>query len=143
MATSKKPLLFVLDTNVILASIARKSRNRIIIDKLMNGDFEIAVTSDILLEYEEKIIDIFDKETADMFLEVLDILPNVHRIDIYYRFHLIENDADDDKFADCAISAGVHYLVSNDRHYNILLKLGFPKINLLKIDEFVKFLKEL
>ncbi len=143
MATYKKPLLFVLDTNVILASIARKSRNRIIIDKLMNGDFEIAVTTDILLEYEEKIIEIFDKETADMFLEVLDILPNVHRIDIYYRFLLIENDADDDKFADCAISAGVHYLVSDDRHYNILLTLGFPEINLLKINEFLDILKEL
>ena len=143
MATYKKPFLFVLDTNVILASIARKSRNSIIIDKLMNGDFEIAVTTDILLEYEEKIIEIFDKETADMFLEVLDILPNVHRIDIYYRFLLIENDADDDKFADCAISAGVHYLVSDDRHYNILLTLGFPEINLLKINEFLDILKEL
>ena len=51
MATSKKPLFFVLDTNVILASIARKSRNRIIIDKLMNGDFDIAVTTDILLNF--------------------------------------------------------------------------------------------
>jgi uncharacterized protein len=143
MATFSKPLRIVLDTNAIISSIARKSRNKIIIDKLLNGDYDIVVTTDMLLEYEEKIAELFDQETADGFLEALDLLPNVHRIHVYYRFLLITNDADDDKFADCAIAAGVHFLVSDDRHYRVLKKLGFPEVNLLKIDEFIEILKRL
>ncbi len=44
------------------------------------------------------------------------------------------------KFVNCAFAANVHYLVSNDRHFNILKTTGFPKINLLKIDEFMAVL---
>ncbi len=46
-----------------------------------------------------------------------------------------------DKFSDCAVAAGVHYLVTDDKHFNTLIKLGFPKVYLIKIKDFSDFLK--
>ncbi len=59
-------LKVVLDTNTILRSISRRSTFSIVLDKLYEGEFELWVTNDILLEYEEKIADIFSKETAHL-----------------------------------------------------------------------------
>ena len=98
------------------------------------------MTTEILLEYEEKIVELHNTVIAETFLDFLSILPNVHPCTVYYRFLLINQDADDDKFADCAIAQGVHYLVTDDKHYNVLLKLGFPKVNLLTIKEFYTLL---
>jgi len=62
------------------------------------------------------------------------------KIDVYFDLDLIKEDVDDNKFVNCAFAGNVHYLVSNDKHFNILQSIGFPKINLLKIDEFIKLL---
>lgn len=43
----------VVDTNVLLTSISSLSKTHKIFQKLINGEIEIAVTTDILLEYEE------------------------------------------------------------------------------------------
>jgi uncharacterized protein len=135
-------LRIVLDTNVILSSLSFRSKYRHIIDELMNGMYDIFVTTEILLEYEEKINQFFAPSTAQLFLDALGLMPNVHKIELYYKFLLIKNDADDDKFADCAIAAGVHYLVTDDKHFNALVKLGFPKINLINIKDFSNFLQQ-
>jgi uncharacterized protein len=133
-------LRIVLDTNVILSSLSYRSKYRHIIDELLDGKYEIFVTTEILLEYEEKINQFFAPSTARLFLDALNLMPNVHKIELYYKFLLIKNDADDDKFADCAIAAGVHFLVTDDKHFNILTKLGFPKVNLIRIKDFSNFL---
>lgn len=134
-------LKIVLDTNAIISALGRKSPFKTVINKLLEDKYDLFVTTDILLEYEEKIIELHNTTVANTFLDFLSILPNVHQCTIYYRFLLIINDDDDDKFADCAIAQGVHYLVTDDKHYNILLKLGFPKVNLLKIKEFQDLLE--
>ncbi len=133
-------LKIVLDTNIIISSLGRNSPYKIIINKLLEDKYDLFVSTEILLEYEEKIAQLHNAAVAHTFLDFLSILPNVHQSTIYYRFLLITQDADDDKFADCAIAQGVHYLVTNDRHYNILLKTGFPKVNLLTIRDFLKLL---
>lgn len=45
----------VLDTNILLQSLALKSRIRPIWDAFLNEHFELIVTTSILLEYEEII----------------------------------------------------------------------------------------
>lgn len=47
----------------------------------------------------------------------------------------------DNKFVDCAIASNADYLVTNDKHFDILKKVDFPKVNTIKIDKFIKFLK--
>ena len=133
-------LKIVLDTNAIISALGRKSPYKTIIDKLLEDKYDLFVTTKILLEYEEKIVELHNTVIAETFLDFLSILPNVHPCTVYYRFLLINQDDDDDKFADCAIAQGVHYLVTDDKHYNVLLKLGFPKVNLLTIKEFYTLL---
>ena len=134
-------LKIVLDTNILISALGRKSPFKTVINKLLDDKYDLFVTTEILLEYEEKIAELHNRAVADTFLDVLSVLPNVHQSSVYYRFLLITHDADDDKFADCAIAQGVHYLVTDDKHFKVLLKLGFPKINLLRIKEFQELLE--
>jgi len=45
----------VIDTNILLVSISTRSKYHWLYESLINGKFRIAVTHDILLEYEEMI----------------------------------------------------------------------------------------
>ncbi len=126
----------VLDTNILWISISRRSKTHWVINELIRGTFTLCVTSDILNEYEEIISQKLGSETAKSIMELLDNLPNVDYITKYYRWQLIEQDYDDNKFADCAIACNAHYLATNDNHFNILKRIAFPKINVINIDEF-------
>ncbi|MBK9013554.1 MAG: hypothetical protein IPM82_05425 [Saprospiraceae bacterium] len=66
---------------------------------------EIAVTTEILAEYEEQLSDFYAPAVADGVLQQLDILENVHHIQVYYKWNLIADDPDDNKFSDCAVAA--------------------------------------
>jgi predicted nucleic acid-binding protein len=68
-------------------------------------------------------------------------LPNIEFQEIYYRWNLIEADADDNKFVDCAIAAAVDYLVSEDRHFVSLGAISFPKVYVIKLGEFVEMIQ--
>jgi uncharacterized protein len=126
----------VLDTNIILSILSRRSEYKHILDKLFDNEYEAYITTEILLEYHEKITDFFDATTADIFTDALTTLPNVHKIEPYYHLNLIHADPDDNKFVDCAFAANAHYIVTNDKHFNVLKRISFPKISLLKIKEF-------
>lgn len=54
----------------------------------------------------------------------------------YYKWKLIEADSDDNKFVDCGLAANAKYIVTNDKHFNILKTLAFPKVNIIGIDKF-------
>ncbi len=61
----------------------------------------------------------------------------------HYKWQLIQQDPDDDKFVDCAIASNADYIVTNDKHFQILKTLEFPEIRTLNIDEFKKILESL
>jgi putative PIN family toxin of toxin-antitoxin system len=126
----------VLDTNILWVSISRRSKTHWVINELIKGTFTLCVTTDILDEYEEIISQKLGSETAKSIMELLDNLPNVDYITKYYRWELIEQDYDDNKFADCAIACNANYLYTNDKHFNILKRIEFPKVNVINIDEF-------
>jgi len=68
---------------------------------------------------------------------------NMEQIIPYYKWDLISSDPDDNKFADCALNAGADLIVSNDKHFNILKGIDFPKINVVDIDTFKKIISGL
>lgn len=130
----------VLDTNLLLVSISRRSETHRIFEALLEGAYELCVSTEILLEYEE----IIGREMGAAFAaEVIDLLlelPNTHRVERYFEWRLL-GDADDNKFADCAVAVGADYLVSEDRDFRPLARIAFPKINLLRKDEFLYLLE--
>jgi len=126
----------VLDTNILWVSISRRSKTHRVISELIKGTYILCVTTDILDEYEEIISQKLGQDTAKSIMELLDNLPNVEYITKYYRWELIEQDYDDNKFADCAIACNADYLVTNDNHFKILKNIAFPKVNVINVDEF-------
>jgi predicted nucleic acid-binding protein len=66
--------------------------------------------------------------------------PNIHQIVSYYKWSLIAADLDDNKFVDCGLNADADFIVTNDKHFNVLKSIDFPKINVVDLDTFKKIL---
>jgi len=135
-------LRVVLDSNVLLVSIARKSKFRPIFNSLLNGQFQAVITNEILNEYIEIIERKANAIVAHNIAESITNLPNVEKIEVSFKWNLISADPDDNKFVDCAIAGRVKYVVTNDKHFNVLKDIPFPKVDIISIEEFMKELEE-
>jgi len=129
-------LKIVLDTNVLIAIIGRRSPYRWLFDYLIEGRIALCVTNEILLEYEEVLGRKANEEVALNVVNFIETHPVTVKANIYFRFDLIAEDADDNKFVDCLISANADYLVSNDAHFQALKQMNFPKVVVLTLNEF-------
>lgn len=131
----------VLDTNCLLASLSRHSKYYPVWSGLQTGKYVLCLSNDILEEYEE-IIGV--KTTAEVAKNVVRLLlksKNVEFVDPYFRWRLIEADHDDDKFVDCAFAANASFIVSNDKHFEVLEQIPFPKIEVIKLQQFLETLQ--
>ena len=133
----------ILDTNVLLVSLPSHSKYYPIFQALQSKVFDLYLSNEILTEYEEIISRSLGLNRTDLKLQELLNLSNVHRIEPFYNWQLIEVDGDDNKFADCAVACGADYLVTNDRHYNILNDIPFPPITIIKTEGFLELIKAL
>jgi len=55
---------------------------------------------------------------------------------------LIEQDADDNKFVDCALAGQADYIVTEDRHFNVLKSLDFPYVEVVSLAAFQRLLTQ-
>lgn len=129
-------LKIILDTNILLVSLSKTSKYHWIFEKLNNEEFDLFISNDVLSEYEEIIEKKTNNQIAQKTIRYLLTLPNVYLVNPYFNWILIENDPDDNKFVDCAVAGNVDYIITNDKHFDVLKTLDFPKIVTLKIDEF-------
>lgn len=135
---STTALKIVIDTNIFIAIIGKKSQFRWIFDAIIAGDLILCVSNDILLEYREILEQKTGSIVAENVLNFLMVHPFIEKYEIYYDLKLIVKDADDNKFCDCAFAAGA-LLVSNDGHFDILSETGFPQIAFMSLSQFSKF----
>ena len=130
----------VLDTNSLICCIARRSSHHELWLSLLDGRNQLCVSSEILEEYEE----ILERKTSHTFasLAIAVILNNPHTLFVtpYYHFGLIQADPDDNKFVDCAIAGNAKFIVTEDRHYDILRQTDFPKVDTIKLDDMMAML---
>ena len=103
----------------------------------IDGEYDLCVSSEILEEYEEVIGRLMSPLAAKIVVEAILKAPNTRRLDPHFRFRLIEKDPDDNKFVDCAISAGADYIVSEDAHFRVLETIPFPSVCVIRLDEFL------
>jgi len=130
----------VLDTNILLVSISSKSKYHWIFSNLLNNKYEMYVTNEVLLEYEEIISSKYNPEVGQDVIRTLLLLENVILVTPFFKWNLIEEDKDDNKFVDCYLISNSDVLVTNDKHFNILKEIDFPKVNIIKIDLFENIL---
>jgi uncharacterized protein len=130
----------VIDTNCLRASIPPQSPFYQLYLSFKTGQFEWYVSTEILLEYEEVISKTYSSNTVQLVLHQLAIAPNVVFAEPAYKWQLIENDHDDDKFSDLAISVNADYLVSEDKDFGIFDSLSFPTLNVVGLETFLSIL---
>lgn len=126
----------VLDTNCLLVIIPKLSAYRKLFDLIRAEKISIALTTEIIAEYEEQLNAFYSENVASNVIRLLLKLEKTQLITVYYNWNLIAADEDDNKFVDCAIAANADYIITNDKHYNALKEINFPQVKCLKLEEF-------
>ncbi len=133
----------VLDTNILLQSIAKKSSMRPVWDAYLNERYFLLVSSSVLFEYEEKIT---EKTSGYVALNVVSLISeavNSVFIKVCYEWNVITAEPDDNKFFDTAVAGNADYLVTNDAHFKEATFINFPKVNVITAEEFLVILQKL
>ena len=111
----------VLDTNVFVSSFFGGNPRKII-DLWKTGGIEICLSEEILEEYLRVLgrLQVSAPALAEL-LHLFKIGDNIVFAETPEKLEIVPEDSTDDKFIECALSAGAELIVSGDQH---LLKLG-------------------
>lgn len=120
---------------MLLVSISSRSRLHWVFKSLLNGDYTLCVTTDILAEYAEIIEQQMGSAASENALGILENLLNIELVTTYFKFGLL-NDEDDNKFVDCAIACNAHFIVTHDKDFKPLKKIDFPKVLVIDTEQF-------
>lgn len=130
----------VLDTNCLIQCIAHRSVYHEIWISLLDGRNILCVSNEILEEYEE----ILERKTSHQFAKLaIDVIvnnPYTMFITPYYHFDLIKADPDDNKFVDCAVIGKAKFIVTEDRHYQVLKEIDFPKVEIISLEKLLRMI---
>lgn len=132
----------VLDTNIIVMSIAPQSIYRKIWDTFLEQKFNLCISNEIVEEYHEVLSRNISPIVSDYIINTILTRDNIIMIDPHFRCRLIEADPDDNKFVDCAFACGAKFIVSEDHHFDILKSIPFPKIEVININEYINYLEK-
>ncbi len=133
----------VIDCNIFVMAVSSKSPYHKIVRSLMKGLYELHVSTEIYFEIAEKIEEKLRRDVAEAFLDAFYICPYVILSEPSFKWNLISLDEDDNKYIDCYIKSRADYLVTNDKHFNIVKQLAFPKVHCITIEEFMEILETL
>jgi len=118
-----------IDTNVLLELFGAARPCNPIADALQQGRLELAVSNEILLEYEETLSRLSGQgrwETVQRWFDGISRLHNnVLYVEPQFRFSVIAVDPDDNKFVDCAIAVEADFIPTHDRHFEALHSSGY------------------
>jgi uncharacterized protein len=131
----------VIDTNCLIASIPRRNPEYWLYQAFRDKAFDWVISNEVLTEYEEKLAEFYSPQAANLVVNILLTASNVIFSEPFFKYGLIAQDPDDNKFADLAIAANVDYLVTNDRHFRVLKDISFPQVNVVSLVEFQAILK--
>jgi len=133
----------VLDSNILLVAIGRRSRYRPLWDAFILGKYKLVVSDDVIYEYEEILQQHAAPDASEIVMELFFESTDVIVQQIYYSWNAIEKDPDDNKFFDIAVAANVDYLITNDAHFKVLKNLTFPTVTVISADEFLEIIAKL
>jgi len=132
----------VLDTNCLLVAVQPYSRYNWLWQAFCEQKYALCYTTEVLNEYFEILSRYYSVTMAKAVIDAILDAPHSCPVTVYYKWNLISADPDDNKFVDCALNVGADYLVTNDRHFNILKMTGFPPIKIVDIETFKTLLNK-
>ncbi len=130
----------VIDTNCLVMMVSARNKYHAIWQSFLDGEFNMCVSNEILEEYAEVLARNINIDVARFVVFTIMERKNVKLIVPYYKWQLITADPDDNKFVDCAISANARFLVTEDKHFQVLHQVQFPVVDVIGIDDYLQII---
>ena len=132
----------VLDTNVFVSSFFGGNPRKIV-DLWKTGEITLCLSQPIINEYVEVLRRLGLQDEREME-ELLGLFANGFHLIFTARtprLHVVEQDTDDDKFIECAVSLKADYIVSGDKSLTAIqeymsIKIANPKDFLVGYKKF-------
>jgi putative PIN family toxin of toxin-antitoxin system len=122
-------MIVCLDTNTVVQALAEGHPFHPILDAWVAGQVTWAVSTQVLLEYEEVLTRLSGPDRWRKLVRLMDLAEltssNLLRVTPSFHFNIVTSDPDDNIFADCAITAGADYLITEDQHFAVLGNAGY------------------
>jgi len=122
-------MIVCLDTNTVVQALAESHPFHPILDAWVAGGIAWAVSTEVLLEYEEVLTRMSGAARWRKLARLMDLAEltsgNLLRVTPSFRFQIIATDLDDNIFTDCAVTAGADYLITEDQHFAALRNAGY------------------
>ena len=131
----------VIDTNVLVACIGKRSPFRWLYDGVINGSWTVLISNSILHEYREILERKTTATVAENVCTMLCLLPTVEFVTPYFAWNLIGSAAEDNKFVDCALAGGADALITEDSHFAVLRNIEFPPLRVMNIQEWYQYIQ--
>ena len=121
-------MIVVVDTNALIQVFGTRSPFIRLQQAILDGQVTLAVSTPILLEYEEVMTRYGGPDRWPRVWRTLEMTDQLHnnlrRIAPAFRWQLIAADPDDNPFADCAIAAKAEWIITENGHFNVLKDSG-------------------
>ena len=127
----------------MLVSFSAKSESNWLLKEMVEGNLQLCLTDEIVFEYQEIIERFMGSSFAEDSIAFLLSIPTTIYIRLYYNWHLINSDVDDNKFSDCYIASNAEYLITHDNAFRSLKNIKFPSINVVSLSEFKALYKNI
>ena len=119
--------LVVLDTNVLVSALrSRRGASFALVERIGTGQFDIAVSVPLVLEYEDAMLRHRGALTMGQVGDVLDYVCSVarhHRV--FFLWRPLLRDPNDDMVAEVAVASGARAIVTyNERDFSGVEKFG-------------------
>jgi predicted nucleic acid-binding protein len=122
-------MIVCIDTNVLPGMFGRAAPLLPLRVALLAGRFDWALSTEIMLEYEEIAAREMGPAAVERVFRFIEIVGQtrgvIRHVSPAFRFHLVTADPDDDKFADCAIAAEADWIITEDHHFDVLIGSGY------------------
>ena len=136
-------MTIILDTNCLIQILPRQAEHRWLYDKIIEGDIYLAISSEIINEYEETINKFYESnQLGENVVKLILNLPNIKKVSPSFNWSLIHKDPDDNKYVDCAVTAQADYIITHDKHSNVLKTTDFPKVICVSLNKFKVICKD-
>lgn len=133
----------VLDTNVLISAVITSGVSHQVLVKAFEGEYELLVSADTIQEFRDTLL----KYPEKFQISQDEVETEVETIEYYGTFvapnrdiQAVEDDPDDDKFLEAAVTADADYIVSGDSHLQDLDT--FQGINIVNPQEFIEILED-
>jgi putative PIN family toxin of toxin-antitoxin system len=137
-------MIVCIDTNTVVQALAQHHPFHPILDAWVAGHLTWAVSTPVLLEYEEVLTRLSGPSRWRKLARLMDLAEltsgNLLRVTPSFQFRVVTADPDDNSFTDCAITADAEYLLTEDSHFAPLAAAGYKPRPLSPQQFIVQFL---